>query len=201
MLGVWGMPRKNRIWYPGAVYHIMCRGNHRHDIFRDEEDRLFYISTLREVKKLMPYILHSYCLMTNHVHLQIETGDINISEIMKRINMLYAIYFNKKYRFVGHLFQDRYRSELIEKTPYLLEISRYIHLNPVRAGIVPKPEMYEWSSYRVYTGDQRDRLTDTEKILGCFSPPQVQRYRQFVEEALKYIKVKSEGAEADGNGN
>jgi hypothetical protein len=139
--------------------------------------------------------------MTNHVHLQIETGDINISEIMKRINMLYAIYFNKKYRFVGHLFQDRYRSELIEKTPYLLEISRYIHLNPVRANIVPKPEMYEWSSYRVYTGDQRDRLTDTEKILGCFSPPQVQRYRQFVEEALKYIKIKSEGAEADGNGN
>jgi len=108
------MPRKHRIWYPGAVYHIRCRGNHRHDIFRDEEDRLFYITTLREVKKLMPYILHSYCLMTNHVHLQIETCDTSISQIMKRINMLYAIYFNKKYNFVGHLFQDRYRSELIE---------------------------------------------------------------------------------------
>ena len=195
------MPRKNRVWYPGAVYHIMCRGNHRQDIFRDDEDRLFYLTTLKEVKKDLPYILHSYCLMTNHVHLQIETGDINISQVMKRINMLYAIYFNKKYKFVGHLFQDRYRSELIEETPHHLELSRYIHLNPVRANIVERPDLYQWSSYKVYMGDQQDQLTSTEQILGCFSPPQNHHYREFVEEALKYIKVKPKGDEANGNSN
>ena len=86
-----------------------------------------------------------YCLMRNHFHLQIETGAINISQVMKRINMLYAIYFNKKYNFVGHLFQDRYCAELIETTPYDLEISRYIHLNPVRASIVERPDFYQWS--------------------------------------------------------
>ena len=144
------MPRKNRVWYPGAVYHIMCRGNHRQEIYRDEEDRLFFHTTLKEVKENTPYILHSYCLMTNHFHLQIETGDINISQVMKRINMLYAIYFNKKYNFVGHLFQGRYRSELIETMPYHLGISRYIHLNPVRANIVERPALYQWSSYKTY---------------------------------------------------
>ncbi|MFA7468854.1 MAG: transposase, partial [Desulfotomaculaceae bacterium] len=141
------------------------------------------------------------CLMTNHFHLQVETGDINISQVMKRINMLYAIYFNHKYNFVGHLFQDRYRAELIETTPYHLEISRYIHLNPVRASIVERPNLYQWSSYRVYTGEQQDQLTTTTKILGCFAPPSVQHYRNFVEEALKYIKVKPKGDEADGNSN
>ena len=85
----------------------MTLTNHRQEIYRDEEDRLFFLTTLREVKEHSPYIMHSYCLMTNHFHLQIETGAINISQVMKRINMLYAIYFNKKYNFVGHLFQDR----------------------------------------------------------------------------------------------
>lgn len=195
------MPRKSRIWCPGAVYHIMCRGNHRQEIFRDEEDRIFYLTALKDVQEKMPYLLHSYCLMTNHVHLQIETIDINISQVMKRINMLYAIYFNKKYNFIGHLFQDRYRSELIDATPYYLEISRYIHLNPVRGNIVALPESYEWSSYRTYIGERQDRLTTTEKILGCFSPPRIQHYREFVEEALKFIKVKPKGDETDGNSN
>ena len=177
------MPRKNRVWFPGAVYHIMCRGNHRQDIFGYEGDRLFYLHTLREAKDKLPYILHSYCLMTNHVHLQIETGDISISQIMKRINMHYVIYFNRKYSSVGHLFQDRFRAELIETTPHHLEISRYIHRNPVRANMVTSPELYRWSSYRTYLGEQQDYLTDTEKILDCFPSPRVPRYREFVEEA------------------
>ncbi|GAB6179465.1 transposase [Desulfotomaculum defluvii] len=195
------MPRKNRVWYPGAVYHIMCRGNHRHDIFRDEEDRLFYLTTLKEVKKELPYILHSYCLMTNHVHLEIESGDINIGQVMKKINMFYAVYFNKKYNFIGHLFQDRYRAELIETTSHLLQISKYIHLNPVRANIEPSPDLYRWSSYKVYVGEHQDELTTTEKILGCFSPPRVKNYRAYVEEVLKFIEDKPKGDEVDGNSN
>jgi len=124
------LPRKARIWYPGANYHIMCRGNHRHDIYRDDEDRQVYLTLLREPKKEHNFHLHSYCLMTNHVHLHIETAEINISIIMKRINLLYTQYFNNKYNFVGHLFQDRFKSELIETDQYHLKISRYIHLNP-----------------------------------------------------------------------
>lgn len=128
--------------------------------------------------------MYSYCLMPNHVHLQIETGDINISHIMKKINMSYAIYFNKKYDIVGHLFQDRYRAELIETEPYHLEISRYIHLNPVRANIVKRPDLFRWSSYKVYVDEQEDQLISTEKTLGCFSPPRIRNYRNFVEEEL-----------------
>ena len=124
------------------MYHIMCRGNHRHDIYRDDEDRQFYIQVLKEAHKYYPYLLHSYCLMTNHVHLQIETLILDVSQVMKRINMLYANFFNKKYSFVGHLFQGRYGTELIEKDAYVLETSRYIHLNPVRANMVEHPQDY-----------------------------------------------------------
>ncbi|MDD4767685.1 MAG: transposase [Desulfotomaculaceae bacterium] len=178
------MPRKNRVWYPGAAYHIICRGNYRQEIFRDDIDRLVYLSILRKIQKDIPYLMYSYCLMPNHVHLQIETGDINISQVMKKINMMYAIYFNKKYDIVGHLFQDRYRAELIGTEPYHLEVSRYIHLNPVRANMAERPDLYRWSSYNVYVGKQQDQLISTKKTLGCFSPPRIKNYRNFVEEEL-----------------
>ncbi len=88
------MPRKLRLWYPGAIYHIMCRGNHRSEIFRDDEDRQVYLTKFEETMVCFPFFMHSYCLMTNHVHLQLETKDVNIAEIMKRINMLYVLFFN-----------------------------------------------------------------------------------------------------------
>jgi len=175
------MARKKRIWYPGAIYHIMCRGNHRHEIFRDGEDYQVYLTTLMEAKKMYKYNLYSYCLMTNHVHLQIETSDIDIGTVMKFINMNYAIYFNKKYKFVGHLFQGRYRSELIEKDAYNLEISRYIHLNPVKAKMVEHPLEYEWSSYHNFFGKQQKELVTTEKILNYFNGNDPILYKQYVE--------------------
>jgi putative transposase len=179
------MSRKHRIWYPEACYHIICRGNRSQDIFRDEEDRQFYLTTLRQVQKLISYYLHSYCLMTNHVHLQIETTKISISEVMKRINILYSIYFNYKYSFVGHLFQGRYRAELIDTDSYQLEISRYIHLNPVRANMVDFPLDYPWSGYSFYCQGEGHALLKTEKILSYFSFSQVQRYREFVEKSIE----------------
>ena len=181
------LPRKARIWFPGASYHIMCRGNHRHDIFKDEEDRQVYLTLLRETKKENDFYLHSYCLMTNHVHLHIETADINISIIMKRINLLYAQFFNNKYNFVGHLFQDRFKSELIETDQYHLEIGRYIHLNPVRAKITELTIDYTWSSYREYMGIRQDALVTTEKTLGYFSEPRAERYRLYVEGELSRV--------------
>ena len=177
------MPRKPRIWYPGASYHIMCRGNQKHDIFKDNEDRNVYLKFLRAAKKDYNFFLHTYCLMTNHVHLHIETKDINISAIMKRVNMLYAQFFNNKYSYVGHLFQDRFKAELIEKDEYHLEVSRYIHMNPVRANITELPIDYSWSSYRTYMGIRQDPLVDTEKTLGYFSGSKVEGYREFVEES------------------
>lgn len=175
------MARKARVWWPGACYHIMCRGNHRHDIFRDDEDREVYISILRQVKASQPYILHSYCLMTNHVHLQIETKDIAPGTIMKMINMKYAIYFNKKYRFVGQLMQGRYRDELINSDEYFLTISRYIHLNPVKANMVEHPIEYRWSSCKEYFTDTHNPLIEKTKTLAYFSEPQLENYKNYLE--------------------
>ncbi|EHQ91850.1 transposase [Desulfosporosinus youngiae] len=175
------MARKARIWFPGASYHIMCRGNHRHDIYRDDEDRQVYLTILRETKRVHGFYLHSYCLMSNHVHLQIETVDIDISTIMKRISLLYTQFFNNKYNFVGHLFQDRFKSELIESDQYHLEISRYIHLNPVRANMTELSIDYEWSSFRDYMGIRVNSIVNKEKTLGYFSEPRAERYRMFVE--------------------
>ena len=190
------LPRKARTWYTGASYHIMCRGNHRHDIFRDDEDRQVYLTILRETKKEYNFYLHSYCLMTNHVHLHIETQDVSISIIMKRINLLYVQYFNNKYNFIGHLFQDRFKSELIKTDQYHLEIGRYIHLNPVRANITELPIDYPWSSYRTYMGIRQDLLVTTEKTLDYFTEPRVERYRLYVESELSRVEVGPE-VEAD----
>jgi len=175
------MPRKNRVWYPGAVYHIMCRGNHRQDIFREKEDWQVYLYLLRNTRDKFPFTLHTYCLMTNHVHLQIETLDVEIGKIMKRLNMLYAVYFNQKYNFVGHLFQGRYRAELIQNDAHCLEISRYIHLNPVRASIVEHPIDYPWSSYRNYLGTRNSSLVTIDKILGYFQNNSPSLYQKYVE--------------------
>ena len=179
------MARKARIWFPGATYHIMCRGNHKNPIFRDNSDRFEFLHIMRETQKQYPYLLHSYCLMTNHVHLQIETQDINIGQIMKKINMSYAIYFNSRYQVVGHLFQDRYRAELIDTDAYNLEINRYIHQNPVRAKIVDQSIDFEWSSYREYMGIRNDDMVTISTVLGYFQScghQQSQRlYREYVE--------------------
>lgn len=176
------MPRRNRIWYPGAVYHITCRGNNKQDIFKDDKDRLTYLSILKEVKKSHHFLLHAYCLMTNHVHLHMETAAIEIGRTMKLINMHYAIYFNKKHQLTGHLFQDRFRSDLVLKDDHNLEISRYIHMNPVRASIVRNARDYPWSSYRVYLGEQEDGLVTISKILGYFQDQSRLLYQKFVEE-------------------
>ena len=178
------MPKKKRIWYPGAVYHITNRGNRRSDIFRDEEDYQVYLKILKQTMEKYPYILYSYCLMTNHIHLQLETKDIEIGHIMRNINLLYTKYFNNKYNLVGHLFQGRYKSELIENDPYNLQTSRYIHLNPVKANMVDTPIEYKWSSYGVYMGQVKNDMVNFEKILSYFKDNSKQLYKEYVESKL-----------------
>lgn len=177
------MARKPRVWYPGATYHIMCRGNRRHEIFRDDEDRQVYLQNLLWAKRNHNCLVLSFCLMTNHVHLQIETSDVPIWEMMKQLNMMFAIFINKKYDFVGYLFQGRYRDELIETDAQNLKISRYIHLNPVEANMVETPLDYPWSSYQNFLGKRTDKLVSPEKILSYFADHDSALYQRYVEQS------------------
>ena len=183
------MPRKQREWFPGAAYHIMCRGNHRSEIYRDDDDRQVYLAVLKETLEKYPFYLLSYCLMSNHVHLHIETIDIDPGKIMKHLNMKYAIFFNNKYNFVGHLFQGRYRSETIETDSHNLQTSKYIHLNPVRANMAERPLDYLWSSYREYLGQNKTGMVAKEKILGHFKTSSSRLYQQYVEREIEYIST------------
>lgn len=178
------MAKKKRIWYPGAVYHITNRGNRRADIFKDEEDYQVYLTILQQTMDKYPYILYSYCLMTNHIHMQIETKDVEIWHIMRYINLLYTKYFNNKYNFIGHLFQGRYKSEIIENDTYNLETSRYIHLNPVKANMVNTPIEYKWSSYDIYMGQRKSEIVSEEKILSYFKGNSRKLYKDYVESKL-----------------
>jgi len=150
------MGRPVRIEYVGALYHISSRGNERKKIFLDVEDRIRFLNLLIEYHDRYGILIHSYVLMDNHYHLILETPMGNLLKVMHGINGGYTGYFNRKYKRVGHLFQGRYRAILVEKESYLLPLSRYVHLNPVRAGLVRRPEGYRWSSYRGYIGRERE---------------------------------------------
>jgi len=175
------MARKPRIWFPGATYHITARGNRRGNIFFEEQDYLKYLEILEEARSKYPFILHSYCLMTNHVHLQLETIDHHIKDIMYTIHSRYAIYLNQRLDMVGHVFQGRYGAEMILSDDYFLEVSRYIHRNPLEANIVKKPSDYPWSSYSSYVNLNENPHTNTSKTYSFFKDPVQLNYQSFVE--------------------
>lgn len=182
------MPRKKHEWYIGAKLHVIARGNHRNDIFRDETDYELYLNYLNEAMEYYKnkYKIIAYVLMTNHVHIMIGTTDKDVSDFIKRVHSRYAWNFNKKYKYIGHLFQDRYRGELIENDRYMLEVSRYVHLNPVRANMVEKPEEYKWSSYSIFIGEIPEKLINSEMILNYFNNKDKHKlYKEFVEYKLQ----------------
>lgn len=146
------MSRPLRIEFPGAVYHITARGNARNDIFINDNDRQAFIATLGWVVERFGWICHAYCLMDNHFHLLIETPQANLSAGMRQLNGVYTQRFNHRHRRVGHLFQGRFKAILVEKDSYLLELCRYIVLNPVRAHRVSSVGQYLWSSYLATLG-------------------------------------------------
>ncbi len=162
------MARKPRIQFEGAFYHIIVRGNQKQDIFLDDTDCRRYLERLNTYKNTCGFILYAFILMRNHVHLLVETPKDPISRIMQRINFTYTQYFNRKYGKVGHLFQGRYKSYLCDKDTYLLNLVRYIHLNPVRAGLVKDAAGYQWSSHDDYVYGTKG-LVDTDKVLRLFS--------------------------------
>ena len=180
------MGRQLRIEYPGAYYHVTTRGNEKKDIFKSKRDREKFLSYLESAVVRYGANIHAYCLMSNHYHLLIETPSGNLSQVMQHINGAYTNYFNAKRKRAGYLFQGRYKALVIEADEYATELSRYIHLNPVKSGMVGGPDEYRWSSYQDYTGVRKapEWLT-TDFILGMFGKSDglaQKQYRQFVEE-------------------
>jgi len=137
--------------FSGALYHITSRGDRREDIYRDDQDRQKWLEILRHVCERFNWVVHSYCQMTNHYHLLVETIDGNLSRGMRQLNGTYTQTFNRRYHESEHLFQGRYKAILVEKETYLLESTRYVLLNPVRAKMVRRPEHWKWSNYNATT--------------------------------------------------
>ena len=193
------MPKKKRIWYPGAMFHVMSRGNRRTAIFRDDSDYVDFLEYLGKVKETIGFKLHAICLMTNHFHMSIETQDKELWKIMHKLLLSYAANYNIKYQMTGHLFENRYNACLIEDDRYFLEVSRYIHLNPVKAQMVREPLAYHYSSYGLFVNSGENvnhkkidklisELVDTSRILACFRNNPREQYRMFVEGKISHAE-------------
>lgn len=177
------MARPLRIEYPGAFYHVTSRGNEQKDIFKSRKDREKFLDYLGSATERYGAAVHAFCLMSNHYHLLLETPEGNLAQIMRHINGAYTTYYNVKRKRSGHLFQGRYKAILVQADRYAAELSRYIHMNPVKVGIVAIPESYEWSSYRHYIGlAEAPAWLKRSFILGWFSGKDT--YRQFVEDSM-----------------
>ena len=182
------MARALRIEFPGAVYHVTSRGNARQSIYLSDSDRDDFLDILNRVVVRYQWLCHSYCLMGNHYHFLFETPEANLSKGMRQLNGIYAQSFNRRHRRVGHLFQGRYKAQLVERGSYVLETARYIVLNPVRAKMVSSPADYRWSSYRSTVGlGQAEPFLSTVWLLSQFasSTPLARRqYRAFVDQGV-----------------
>lgn len=174
------MPRRAREKSNSGIYHVMLRGINKQDIFHDEEDKVKFIDTLKKYKEISQYKIYGYCLMSNHIHLLIKEGKETLSQAMKRIGVSYVYWYNLKYDRYGHLFQDRYKSESVEDEKYLLVVLRYIHQNPIKAGMVEDVADYRWSSYTKYI-DQKDDLIDTGFVLSILGPNRKKAIEIFAE--------------------
>ena len=178
------MARQLRIEYDGAFYHITARGNERKEIYSRDEDRKRFLEDLERIHNRFKIKVHAYCLMSNHYHILMETPLGNLSRAMQNLNTGYTVYYNQRNKRSGHLFQGRYKAILVEKDQYLLELSRYIHINPVRAKIVKDPEDYQWSSCKYFYGKNKTPdFLDIKTTLAHFG--QRREYQRFVEEVIE----------------
>lgn len=183
------MARPLRIEFPGAIYHITSRGNEKKQIFFDDGDRKIFLEILADVNDKYNWICHAYCIMNNHYHLVIETVDGNLSRGMRQLNGVFTQSINKKYNKTGHVFQGRYKAILVQKESYLLELARYVVLNPVRAKIADNPKEWKWSSFRSTAGFEKPHQCLTiDWILGQFGSTNrlaMEKYVAFVKDGIK----------------
>ena len=183
------MTRPLLIEYPEAVYHLTSRGNARNKIFKDEQDRGKFLEVLDSVVKRYNWLCHAYCLMGNHYHLLIETPDANLSIGMRQLNGVYTQAYNRRHKKTGHVFQGRFKAILIQKENHLLELCRYIVLNPIRAKIAERPEDWKWSSYAATCGLKKvPECLKVDWILGQFGNERKtsqKRYKEFVMEGIQ----------------
>jgi REP element-mobilizing transposase RayT len=179
------MARQLRIEYAGALYHITSRGNAREAIYRNDEDRIEFLTLLDNTCNRFNWYCHAYCLMDNHYHLLIETNTSSLSKGMKYLNGTYTQFFNRSHKRFGHVYQGRFKGILVEKESYLLELSRYIVLNPVRARMVRTAKDWQWSSYRATAGiSVAHSCLATDWLLACFCKQRKraqQAYREFIQ--------------------
>jgi len=182
------MARQLRIEYPGAVYHIAGRGNARQAVYLNDNDRQSFLDLLQKVNKRFNWLCHAYCLMDNHYHLVLETPDANLSSGMRQLGGVYTQTFNRRNDRVGHLFQGRYKAILVEKESHLLELCRYVVLNPVRSGMERFVAAWPWSSYRATVGlEVPHPCLSTDWVLGQFGSQQEsaqRKYQKFVAEGV-----------------
>jgi putative transposase len=183
------MARPLRIEYDGALYHVTSRGNERKAIFKNDSDRTLFLDTLAQVNKRFHWICHAYCLMNNHYHLVIETPDGNLSTGMRQLNGIYTQAYNKRHGRIGHLFQGRFKGILVQKDSHLLEVCRYVVLNPVRAKTIKHPRLYHWSSYGATAGTaQAHPCLTADEILSHFGQRKLvaqEKYRDFVKNGIE----------------
>ena len=180
------MARPLRLEFAGALYHVTARGDGREDIYRADGDRRLFLDVLAEVWERCNWTVHAYCLMTNHYHLLVETPGANLAKGMRQLNGVYTQRFNRTYERVGHVFQGRYKAILVQKETYLLELARYVVLNPVRARMVRRAGDWPWSSYRAMVGEAAaPEWLQTRGILAAFGETEaeaVAHYVRFVAE-------------------
>ena len=190
------MPRQARLDVPGALHHIMVRGINKADIFKDDQDRSLFLERLGLQVGDGDSAIYAWVLMTNHVHLLFRSGKEGISGVMRKLLTWYAQYFNRRHKRTGHLFENRYKSILCDEDNYLLALVRYIHLNPIRAGIVKTIEeldRYPWSGHRTVIGKAKHAWMDTDSVLTQFGRVRrkaINEYRRFVREGLDQGTVK-----------
>ena len=193
------MARPLRIEYPGALYHITSRGNGGQKIFRSDKDRVYFLKLLATLTDRFHWLCHACCLMDNHYHLVIETPEGNLSRGMRQLNGMYTQKYNWKYHKTGHVFQGRYKAIIVDKDSYLLELCRYVALNPVRAHVVEKPEDFRWSSYRATAGiDKAPSFLVVDWLLAQFSPNRKRAEKLYKEFVFKGITHEAPWRELKG---
>ncbi|MCP5419013.1 MAG: transposase [Gammaproteobacteria bacterium] len=182
------MARPLRIEFAGALYHVTSRGDRQESIYEDDTDREAFLTVLAEVVERFHWTCHAYCLMPNHYHLVIETAEANLSKGMRQMNGVYTQASNRRHGRAGHLFQGRYKGILVDKDAYLMELSRYVVLNPVRAGMVESPEEWPWSSYRAMIGKApAPKWLAVDGLVGQFSDNRRtarRRFQRFVRDGM-----------------